>query len=81
MLIKRTNILFNQELWDQLTRLAKNRNSSIGQLVRTAVEEYYALHDDASEQIRKACQTIETNRKQIKGKLDYKSLINYGRKA
>ncbi len=80
MLTKRTNILFEEDLWEQMARLAKIRKSSIGELVRTAVREQYDLLDDVS-QIKKACGTIEANRKKAKETIDYKSLINYGRKA
>ncbi len=81
MLNKRTNLLFNQELWDQLMQLAKKKNTSVGKLVRTAVEDYYELKEDSLQQIQKACKAIEEKRIQGKGKIDYKALINYGRKV
>lgn len=41
MLIKRTQILFDQQLWNTLVGLAKKENSSVGELVRVAVREKY----------------------------------------
>ena len=79
MLTKRANILFEQELWDQMTQHAKKRNISVGELIRQAVEEKY-LNDDKTERIRNAHAWILKNRKIAKGKIDYKALINYGRK-
>lgn len=81
MLQKRTNILFDQELWEQITLLAKSRKLFVGQLVKTAVKDQYALQDITIRKIKKACQAIESLRPQKKGKLDYKALINYGRKS
>ena len=81
MLTKRTNILFDQHLWNQLTKLSKKQNASVGELIRTAVEEYYELKDDTQQKIQRACNAIEATRKRVKGKLDYKDLINYGRKV
>lgn len=80
MLNKRTNILFDEELWNKLTRLAKSRNTSVGDLVRNAVSKHYELNNDKIHQIQEACKTIESIRPQAKGKIDYKALINYGRK-
>jgi hypothetical protein len=80
MLTKRTNILFDNQTWLKLQRLAKTRNESIGELVRQAVEQNYNLKDDQTSQIRQVCDEIERIRVSFKGKLDYKALINYGRK-
>jgi len=42
-LSKKTTILFSPELHERLTRLAAQRRTSIGALVRTAVEQQYGL--------------------------------------
>lgn len=42
MLTKRTNILFDEKLWETLTQLAQEKKTSVGKLVRKAVEETYA---------------------------------------
>lgn len=79
MLTKRTNILFDQALWNRLTQLAKSMNTSVGRLVRDAVEEKY-IQDKNLDRIKTACESIEKHRKVFKGKIDYKALINYGRR-
>ena len=42
-LSKKTTILFSPDLHERLTRLARQRKTSIGELVRTAVERQYGL--------------------------------------
>lgn len=42
-LSKKTTILFSPDLHERLARLAEQRNTSIGDLVRTAVERQYGL--------------------------------------
>lgn len=80
MLTKRTNILFDEELWRTLVQLAKLNNTSVGKLIRDAVEEKYAKAADL-EQRRQAFEAILKIRpKPVKGKIDYKALINAGRK-
>ncbi len=79
MLTKRTNILFDEELWRFLVGLAKTEKSSVGDLVRRAVRETYDREERLS-RIRLAMQNIRSIRKKQKGKIDYKELINYGRK-
>lgn len=79
MLSKRTNILFSKDLWNKLVHLAQVKNTSVGQLVRNAVEEKYA-HDIDLIRLKSVLEEIEAIRPHIKGKIDYKSLINYGRK-
>lgn len=46
MLNKRTQILFDQELWDILNDLAKRKKTSVGELVRTAIRKYYLEKED-----------------------------------
>jgi predicted DNA-binding ribbon-helix-helix protein len=41
MLSKRTNILFEEQMWQQLTYLAEERKTSVGDLVRSAVQSRY----------------------------------------
>ena len=43
MLTKRTNILFSQDTWDQLTALAAKRKQSVGSVVRQAVIDRFNL--------------------------------------
>ena len=42
-LAKKTTILFPPDLYDQLARLAKQRETSVGELVRSACRKHYAL--------------------------------------
>lgn len=42
-LTKKTTILFPPDLYERLAALAKQRNSSIGELVRTACSEHYGI--------------------------------------
>lgn len=79
MLTKRTNILFDENIWKKLTDLAKSQGISVGNLVRKAVEEKYS-EKDSLEARKKVIEHIEKIRPHFKGKLDYKALINHGRK-
>lgn len=79
MLTKRTNILFDEELWNLLVALAAKQKTSVGDLVRTATRKVY----DADQRIlarKRAGATIRKIRVSQKGRVDYKELINYGRK-
>lgn len=81
MLNKRTNILFDDRLWRKLSSEAKERNVSIGELVRSAVEEKL-LEQERLERRKKAVEsTLKHRPKPFKGKIDYKALINEGRKV
>lgn len=79
MLTKRTNILFDENLWKTLTAEAVKRRTSVGKLVREAVKKMYA-RDEELERRREAIEHIKKIRKKFKGKIDYKELINYGRR-
>ena len=78
MLTKRTNILFEEELWKTLVKLAQFKNTSVGELVRNAVSEKYTQKMDL-EKRRQTVDWILKHRKIIKGRIDYKELINAGR--
>ena len=45
-LSKKTTILFSPELHKRLVTLAEHRRTSIGELVRSAVEQQYGLVDE-----------------------------------
>ena len=79
MLTRRTNILFDDNLWDLLTSVAKREKSSVGEVVRNAVRRIYS-DDSLIEQKKKDFETIKKVRARQKGVLDYKALINEGRR-
>lgn len=76
MLIKRTQILFDKELWNTLVDLAKEKKTSVGELVRSAVRKEYlnkAAHlNKVVEEIRRFRETY--GKKLGKGK-DSTSII------
>ncbi|OGL77710.1 hypothetical protein A3J43_04435 [Candidatus Uhrbacteria bacterium RIFCSPHIGHO2_12_FULL_54_23] len=78
VLEKRTNILFDMKLWNKLTRLASERERSVGDLVRTAVTRTY-FSDHINRERREAFERIMKLRTVSKEKIDYEELINYGR--
>lgn len=80
MLAKRTNILFDEELWFKLLTLSEMRKSSIGKLIRSAVVETY-FADDVQKQIAKSVDSVFKSRKIYKGRIDYKKLIERGRRV
>ncbi len=80
MLTKRTNILFDDALWTKLVEIAKKEKTSMGNIVRSAVKERVE-NEEILAQRKEAVDWILKNRpKPFKGKIDYKELINYGRK-
>lgn len=81
MLNKRTQILFENEFWNQLLALAKTKDTSVGELVRRAVRETY-FQEDKKQKMARAMERIAKIRKTLK-KVTYKEIkemINYGRK-
>lgn len=78
MLNKRTNILFEDKTWQRLSEFAKKQNTSVGVLIRYAVDKTFFRANDRKE-IIKAIETVIKIRKTFK-KINYKELINYGRK-
>lgn len=80
MLAKRTNILFDQRVFDHLLFLAKKQKTSIGELVRKAVKKVYL--DEGADEKKQAFENIIKIRKTINPiKLsEIKEFINYGRK-
>ena len=79
MLTKRTNILFDNELWDLLTSVARKEKSSVGEVVRRAINKVYR-DDNFIKQKKEAFETIQKFRVKQKGVVDYRALINEGRR-
>lgn len=67
MLNKRTQILFDQSLWQTLANLSITKKTSVGKLVRDAVEEKYAKDQNLSSR-SKAIDRILALKKQYKTK-------------
>lgn len=78
MLNKRTQILFENDFWNQLMSLAKARDMSVGELVRSTLKATY-FKEDKKEKMARGMKMILSVRKKFK-KIDYKEMINYGRK-
>jgi hypothetical protein len=79
MLTKRTNILFDSNLWEILSSVARREKSSVGEVVRKAVRKVYT-ENDYVERKKRAFETIKKFRVRQRGILDYKALIDDGRK-
>lgn len=80
MLTKRTNILFDEKLWSEISKLAKKEGTSVGSIIRAAAREKVESEEMLARR-RKAIDNILLHRpKPFKGKIDYKALINAGRK-
>lgn len=79
MLTKRTQILFEENLWRKLVRLSQAQKISVGKLVREAVRERYEDTEKMSRR-QKAIEATLKERIVSKTKIDYKELVNYGRK-
>lgn len=49
--------MFDENMWRELTVLARKQNTSVGELIRNAVKKHYAK-EGKTEQIRKAADAI-----------------------
>ena len=78
MLTKRTNILFDQELWSKLAVVAKQEQTSVGDLVRKAVIKIYINGNRQSEKQLAIDKIVAMKPKKMK--LNYRNLIDYGGK-
>ena len=79
MLTKRTNILFEEDQWRTLVALAIKEGTSVGDLVRSAINEKY-FSASKKQKRQDAYQEILKIRKVAKGRINYKELIDYGKK-
>ena len=71
MLVKRTNILFDEDLWSKLSLLAKKRKTSVGELTRKAIKEtYFSEEEIIQEKRRRAVERIRRFREKYGKKLD-----------
>ncbi len=80
MLTHRTQILLDEETIKTLKHLAKQQKTTVGKLVRKAIKNNYFIQDPYSHR-KQVLKNILKTRPQISNKaIDYKELINYGRK-
>jgi hypothetical protein len=84
MLSKRVQILFDEDDYVSLAKIAKGEDTSVGELVRKAVKRQYLTDREKELALRqKSYEDILAWQKKIgisKTRIDYKELINYGRK-
>jgi len=83
MLNRRAHILFEAEDYQLLEAEAVEKDSSVGELVRLAVKRVYVEPKDGKMEARgKAFEALLKFQKKTrqKGRVDYKELIEYGRK-
>ena len=80
MLTKRTNILFEEEVFQHLVALANKNGTSVGDLVRKAVVKTYPkkVNDKRANAYYKIL-ALRNNVKKISNK-EIREFINYGRK-
>lgn len=80
MLNNRVNIMFDHRTWSQLKKIAFARNRTASDLVREAVQDCYLTNVTAQRQ--KAIKHILAIRpKPVASTIDYKALINEGRRV
>lgn len=84
MLTKRTNILFDQNMWTQLTKIAQVQDRSVGDLVRSAVVRVYLdNHEQLAKERKDSIADIFSLRQSIKTPITVEEIhqfILYGRK-
>lgn len=82
MLNQRTNILLDKEDYQLLTSLAQRQEVSLGSLIRTAITKTYkkTFTSELENKKKSVLSIIKTWEKFKLRKIDYKSLIAYGRK-
>lgn len=79
MLSNRVNIMFDHRTWSQLKKIARARKRTASDLVREAVHDCYLTN--ITEQRKKAIRHILAIRpKPVTSTIDYKALINEGRR-
>lgn len=81
MLTKRTNILFEEDLFKHLVALASKNGTSVGDLVRKAVAKVYQKPDFDQKQMKVHKEIIKLKKGFGKVSLkEIREMINYGRK-
>lgn len=79
LLTKRAQILFVENDWKKLAKLAREKKTSTGALIRDAVRKTYLEEQEIIKRRKALYKSILKHRVFVKG-IDYKELINAGRK-
>lgn len=80
LLTRRTNVLLDEANYATLLMYSQERSETIGELIRKAIKKTYKakkmlnVNEDAYRMIRRATKGLSFSG------IDYKELINYGRK-
>lgn len=84
MLNKRVQILFEEDDFVSLVRIAQNEDSSVGELVRKAVKKTYLAGRERELALRKKTfdELLAWQKKTgvSKDRIDYREMVSYGRK-
>lgn len=80
MLTKRTNLLFDEHLWQFLSKQAKKEKTSVAHLVRQAVRIAYQTKIQLKKRQTAIDRILSIRPKPVKGTINYKALIDEGRK-
>lgn len=79
MLSTRVNIMFDRKIWNRLKAIAQKQKTTTSALVRQAVQNQY-LTSEAKERRAAIQKILEIRPKPVTGRINYKELINEGRK-
>lgn len=80
MLNRRVQVLFDKDLWINLTKLADSEGISIGEFLRKAAREKIERKKELEHRKGVIDEIRRIRPAPFKGKIDYKALINYGRR-
>lgn len=80
MLSTRVNVMFNRRSWERLKTIAKKQSCTTSELVRRAVNDQY-LSKTSLERIQAFEDILAIRPKPSTTRIDYKALINEGRKV
>lgn len=81
MLTKRAQILFDEDLWKRLSRMAKESRTSASEIIRDAVQQKLDWNEELKNRQEAIKSILKHRPKPFNGKIDYKALINEGRKV
>ena len=80
MLTRRTNVLLTEEDYLNLSLLAKKQKKTIAALIREALRKTYRVSTKTDQSLSRKIKANWKHLKQPQKSIDYKKLVNYGRK-